>query len=38
MSGSLMIRILILEEDLNKIETDLLKAIAQFPNGEDIWQ
>jgi hypothetical protein len=29
---------LILEEDLSTIENDLLKAIAQFSQDEDIWQ
>jgi hypothetical protein len=29
---------IVLEEDVSKIEADLLKAIAQFSDGEDIWQ
>ena len=29
---------IVLEEDLSKIEVDLLKAIAQFSADEDIWQ
>jgi hypothetical protein len=29
---------IVLEEDLSNIEADLLKAIAQFSDAEDIWQ
>jgi hypothetical protein len=29
---------IVLEDDLNNIEADLLKAIAQFSDAEDIWQ